>query len=60
MKLVRLTAPNGTPVFINPDMVEGVRAAGRMYPNAKTEVVLENGSQAVLESVEVVTAKLGV
>ena len=60
MKLVKLTTPEGDPVFVNPEAVQTVRLnSGEAIATAKAVLVLASGGiQGVLELPAAVVGKL--
>jgi uncharacterized protein YlzI (FlbEa/FlbD family) len=61
MKMVRLTSPDGDPVFVNPDTVQTVRTnkTGMAAANAKAVLLLTSGAtQGVFEELAEVVSRL--
>jgi len=58
MKLVQLTAPDHSSVWINPEQVIRIRSATDENPKAATVLDLTSGFQAVAEQIGEVLKKL--
>jgi hypothetical protein len=61
MKFAQLTAPDGEPVFVNPDAVQAVRASNSKNADPAANAILELASgakQAVREIPTVVVSRL--
>lgn len=61
MKFAQLTAPDGDPVFVNPDTVQMVRLndSGRAIAKAKAVIVfVSGGTQGVVEDLSIVISRL--
>ena len=58
MKLVRLTAPNGDPVWINPELVCAVSPSRDGASYAKTAIRHAGGIQYVCETPDIVVVTL--
>lgn len=58
MKFVQLTRIDGSPVFINNELVEKVVPADAPHNPATTKIVQQSGFQYVREALDIVIAKL--
>jgi hypothetical protein len=61
MKFAQLTAPDGDPVFVNPETVQMIRLndGGRAIAKAKAVIVfVSGGTQGVVEDLGMVISKL--
>ncbi|MGY8669295.1 hypothetical protein Q3C01_44135 [Bradyrhizobium sp. UFLA05-109] len=61
MKFAQLTAPDGDPVFVNPDAVQMVRLndGGRAIAKAKAVILfVSGGTQGVVEDIAIVISRL--